>query len=88
MNGHKHKENTSLKPLAGKIKGANFVSFCNQWCSETGVSEVSRLGCLKKLGVVMCNSWSRDRQTTLRKTARSEASISGTGEIVLFGVHL
>lgn len=39
-----HKENTTPKPLAGKIRGADFCEFCNQQDSKTGVLEVYGLG--------------------------------------------
>ena len=32
----KHKGSILPKPLAGKMRGADFICFCNQWSSKTG----------------------------------------------------
>lgn len=50
----KHKENTSPK--------LNFISFCNQWSSKTGVSVVPELGWDRDLKI-LSYSWSGGRQT-------------------------
>ena len=41
---NKHEEKSSPKPWLRKGEGLNFLSFCNQWGSKTGVSKVPRLG--------------------------------------------
>ena len=35
-----HMEDTSAKPLTGKLRGADFLSFYNQQGSRTGVLEI------------------------------------------------
>lgn len=71
-----HKENTSPKPLPGKMRGADFLIFvfCNQWGSKSGVLEIRSLGWDSDLRALPY-SWREGRQATLEQTVWSEDHI-------------
>lgn len=64
-----HKENTSLKPLPGKTKGAEFLVFvfCNQWGSKSVVLEIRGLDWESDLRALPY-FWREGRQATLGQT--------------------